>query len=318
MALASSQSAAQILADGIGAILPRWLLAAAIYLPTKTFAAVRRALYLADRLGKQIVQEKIEAAEQGLELGTDVYSVLLHLNNSENTNTAKVLRPEEIADQTAVLLLAGQDTTANTLAFGLLELAKDLKFQDQLRAEIHSTLVADGRNVAYDSMPLLNAFIKEALRIYPAEAISDRVAVQDMVIPLAENITTSTGERMTEIPIQKGQLVTLAIASYQRLESRWGGDAHEFRPSRWIEGTPYKGEAIGPYAGLLTFLGGPHTCLGWRFAILEMQVIICELVGKFEFTLSEEGPALTRFANTLLPTRSGGAKGATLCIRRIL
>jgi hypothetical protein len=41
-----------------------------------------------------------------------------------------------------------------------MELAKNLEFQDKLRAEIHSALGAGIKNVAYDSMPLLNGFIK--------------------------------------------------------------------------------------------------------------------------------------------------------------
>jgi hypothetical protein len=55
--------------------------------------------------------------------------------------------------------------------------------------------------------------------MYPAEAITDRVAVQDMVIPLMESITTSTGERISRIPVRKGQVFVLAIGSYQRLAS---------------------------------------------------------------------------------------------------
>jgi hypothetical protein len=35
-----------------------------------------------------------------------------------------------------------------------------------------------------------------------------------------------------------------------RLESCWGQDAHEFKPSRWLDGMAYKGEAVGPYANL--------------------------------------------------------------------
>jgi hypothetical protein len=45
------------------------------------------------------------------------------------------------------------------LAFGLVELAKHPEFQAQLRSEIHTVLGAD-RSIAYDNMPLLNAFIK--------------------------------------------------------------------------------------------------------------------------------------------------------------
>ncbi|KAJ7107696.1 cytochrome P450 [Mycena epipterygia] len=313
LALSSTQSAGQILAGAIVSWLPLWFLRTAIYLPTAVFKVLRQAKSVAKRLGDQIVREKLQAAKQGLEMNSDVYSLLLTPDK-----TGKMLSHEEIVAQTAIILIAGQDTTSNTLAFALLELAKHPEFQDQLRAEIHSTLGAGSGNVAYDNMPLLNAFIKEALRVYPPVAVLDQIAVCDTVIPLAESITTSTGKRISEIPVEKGQLVTLAFAAYQRLESRWGKDAHEFKPSRWIEGTPYQGEAVGPYANLLSFLGGPRTCLGWRFAILEMQVIICELVGKFSFALSEKDPVRPCLAGTLMPAVRSGEKSAPLCITRVL
>ncbi|KAJ7113165.1 cytochrome P450 [Mycena epipterygia] len=314
--ISSTQSAAHILADAIAERLPVWLSRTSIYLPTAAFRVLRKAKYVVKRLGDHIVREKMQAAKQGLEMDTDVYSLLLNPDKLEKTG--KGLSDDEVAAQTGILLLAGQDTTSNTLAFALLELAKHPEFQDKLRAEIHSTLGTGHTNVAYDSMPFLNALIKETLRLYPAVAIMDRITVRDTVIPLAESITTSTGERISEILVRKGQLVTLALAAYQRLESRWGEDAHEFKPTRWTQGTPYQGEAVGPYANLLSFLGGPRTCLGWRFAILEMQVIICELVGKFSFALSEKDPVRPRLANTLLPTVRSGEKGSPLCITRVL
>ncbi|KAF7369505.1 Cytochrome P450 [Mycena venus] len=130
---------------------------------------------------------------------------------------------------------------------GFWELTRNPKFQDMLRAEIHSNLVMAGPgNLPYDRMPLLNAFIKETLRIYPAEPFTERMAVQDTVVPL------STGQKIVKIPLMKGEIAMVGIASqwFCRLESRWGEDAHEFRPSRWIDGIVSKGEAIGPYANL--------------------------------------------------------------------
>jgi hypothetical protein len=41
-----------------------------------------------------------------------------------------------------------------------LELARNPEFQAQLRNEIHSMLGTGVAAIAYDSMPLLNAFIK--------------------------------------------------------------------------------------------------------------------------------------------------------------
>ncbi|KAJ7480993.1 cytochrome P450 [Mycena latifolia] len=309
MALASGGSPVQILADSIGSYFPTWLLGSLIYLPTSAFKTLRTAKFLANKLGRRIVRDKIDASKNGLEINDDVFSLLLQ------DKTGKALSEREIVAQTAIILVAGQDTTANTLAFALLELAKDQVFQNRLRAEIHSNI---GAGCAYDDMPLLNAFIKEALRFYPTEPLSDRVAIQDTVIPLAQPITTTTGERISKIPIRKGQLVTQAIGSYHRLESRWGEDADKFKPTRWLDGTIYQGEAIGPYANLLSFLGGPRTCLGWRFAVLEMQVIVYELVSKFSFAISEQDPVRTRVTSTLLPAVPSGQKGAPLCITRIL
>ncbi|KAJ6557050.1 cytochrome P450 [Mycena vulgaris] len=317
VALTSNQSAAQILATALGALLPTSVFSAAIYLPTSAFRAIRKAQYLAENLGRRVVQEKMDAARQGLETDSDVYGQLL--NPVQSDSTKKGMSEEAVVAQTSVILIAGQDTTANTLAFGLVELARHPHFQDQLRAEIQSNLGTNPHNVPYDSMPLLNAFIKETLRLYPAVALEDRVALADAVIPMTEDIKTLTEEVITQIPVRKGQLVTLAIASFQRLESLWGADSHEFKPQRWLEGSPYKGEtSVGPYANLLSFLGGPRTCLGWRFAILEMQVLICELVGKFSFTLPKDDPVLLRSAPVLWPAMSNGEKGAPLCVARIL
>ncbi|KAJ6548578.1 cytochrome P450, partial [Mycena capillaripes] len=317
IAAASSQSAGQIVADAIGAHLPTWLVRAAVYLPTKTFKTIRTAKYLGNRLGERVVRGKEELARQGLDINHDIFGLLLDPNRSHKTRST--LAGQDVVDQTPIIMLGGQDTTANTIAFALLELARNPEFQGLLRAEIHSTMSgADNGNIAYDRMPLLNGLIKEALRVYPAEALTERMALQDTIIPLSESIVTSTGEHLSQIPVVKGQVVVVAVASYQRLQSRWGEDADKFRPSRWLDGTVSKGDAIGPYANLLTFLGGPHTCLGWRFALLEMQVVLCELVGKCSFALPENDPVRVRIANTLVPTTSNGQKGVPLRVSRIV
>ncbi|KAJ7853989.1 cytochrome P450, partial [Mycena olivaceomarginata] len=151
------------------------------------------------------------------------------------------LTEDELVAQTELIMIAVQDTTAITLALGLLELFKAPESQDKLRAEIHST-VGGARvgSVAYERMALLDAFIevcRTALKLYPAEPISDRIAVQDTIIPLTDSITTSGGERMPHILINcKGQIVFHVC----RLQSRWGEDVHEFNTSRWLDARAYR------------------------------------------------------------------------------
>ncbi|KAJ7249880.1 cytochrome P450, partial [Mycena rebaudengoi] len=174
------------------------------------------------------------------------------------------LSHDEIISQTALLLLAGQETTANTLALGIRELARNSDFQNRLRDEINAHRgITSGAQ--YEDMPLLNAFIKETLRVYPAVPLNEQIAVEDTFLPLTTGITTISGEKRTKLPIRKGQMVTLALASYQRLESIWGSDAHEFKPNRWIEGTACTGDPVhgSPYSNLLCFFSGPRTCLGY-------------------------------------------------------
>ncbi|KAJ7910383.1 cytochrome P450 [Mycena leptocephala] len=308
--LVSSQSPVQILVDYISTRLPIWVGRAAVHIPSQTIGVLRATKRLAEALGAQVVREKTDAAQVGLEIDTDLYAQLVDRHRSDEN----ALTEDEIIAQTGMILAAGQDTTTNTLAFGLWELARAPDLQEKLRAEIHSI----GGSGAYDSMPLLNAFIKETLRLYPAIPLAERMAVRDTVIPLADPISTSTGESLSHIHVRKGQGVSLAIASYHRQESRWGEGAHEFNPFRWLSGKTTQGDALGPYATLLSFLGGPRTCLGWRFALLEMQVFICELVGKFSFTPPEDDVVRPRFVATMMPTLRDGKKGAPLFVKRIV
>ncbi|KAJ7643400.1 cytochrome P450 [Mycena polygramma] len=313
--LTASQSDAQLLVDGITEHLPSWIWEVLMHLPTTAAKVLRKQRYLTARIGVRAVREKVEAASKGLEVDNDVFSRLLNPDAPDNN---KKLSAHDVAAQTAVILLAGQETTANSTAFGLLMLARLPRFQDELRAEIHSTIGAGTRKAGYDGMPLLNAFIKEVLRYFPAVPLSDRIVSEDTVIPLSEPITTATGERLDKIPVKKGQIVTMAIAAYQRLPSRWGEDADEFNPARWLDGRTYQGEALGPYGNLLSFFGGSRVCLGWRFVILEMQVLLCELVGKFSFAEPEAESVRARFINfNLLPITANGDRALPLRITRV-
>ncbi|KAF7346632.1 Cytochrome P450 [Mycena sanguinolenta] len=233
------------------------------------------------------------------------------------TETNKSLRPEDIVAQTSVMMIGGEDTTAYTLAWALFELAKNSKLQDALRGEIHERPRTSRGDVAYDSMPLLNATIKETLRMYPVRPWTYRVATKDTFIPLSESIISTTGQRLNQIQVKKGQLVTLGFASYQKLESRWGEDSGQFKPDRWIENRVPQSDAIGPYANLLAFSGGSHACVGWRLAVLEMQVILSELIDKFTFSLPAEESIEPRYMTNLMPTNSDGQKRAAFCVQRV-
>ncbi|KAJ6507011.1 cytochrome P450 [Mycena sanguinolenta] len=296
-----------VIANALSAVLPQFNSLKHVVSLLPVFSLLRKARKLATRLGTEVIEERAAALESGMDPGDDLYAYLLRQNTT--------LTKEDIADQTSVLLMAGQDTTANTLTFGLLELARKPELQDKIREEIHSMA-----NSTYDNKPLLNALIKESLRMFPAEALVERIAVQDTVISLIERISTTAGEHIDHIPVRKGEVVLVGIASYQRDKSRWGENPDKFDPLRWVDGRVIQGEAIGPYANLLSFLGGPRTCLGWRFAVMEMQTIFSELLGKFSFALPEDelDDTFVQMAVTLQPSDSNGKKVVPLHVTRLL
>jgi cytochrome P450 len=145
-------------------------------------------------------------------------------------------------------MLAGHETTANSVTWALYELARHPEFQNEVRKEIEATRAqaaqrGDGElSVAdLDSMKYLLALMKvrpavhyvyhggqstrilnpiphsqETLRYHPIIPVLHRAAGRDDIIPLATPQTTKMGEKITAIPVSKGQRVVLSIAAYNR------------------------------------------------------------------------------------------------------
>ncbi|KAJ7756852.1 cytochrome P450 [Mycena maculata] len=310
LAAAFKRSSLTILSDYLFGFIPGFIFNQTIHLPI----AAMRAVSTFRRVTEQYIKQKTEEFQSK---GGDGDNDLLNVIRNGRSGTSK-MTIAELTDQIRILLVAGQDPTSVVLAWSLYWLAANPEFQTKLRQEIKTTTEnAGGDDLDYDGMPLLNALIKETLRFHPPVPITERIANEDSVLPLADEMVTSDGRHVSQLPVKKGQSIMVAIASYHRLEALWGTDAHHFDPSRWLEGNPCKGNALGPYGHLLSFLGGPRVCLGWRFGILEAQAILSELVGSFAFTLPENSCVRSRLSGTEGVPFDAGVKGLSLCLARI-
>ncbi|KAJ7894571.1 cytochrome P450 [Mycena leptocephala] len=299
---ALTRSKSGVISEFITKYTPASVLRLALRLPVDPM----RAIFNFQTVTKQIMEERAQELETGEKEGDDLLSII-YTGSLASSKLGTTLT--DVVDQLPLFLLAGQETTATSLSWCLYQLAQDLDFQQNLRQEILNHLSKSGLEVEYDNMPLLNALLKVT------GPLLERYASEDYILPLSSEIITSTGKRLRELPIQKGQFIYVAAGSYQRLEALWGADAHEFKPSRWLEEDPCAGQALGPYAHLLTFFGGPRVCPGWRFALLEMQVILTELLAKFTFSLP--GDTFVRYAGTQFPSDSEGVKGLWLSVERV-
>ncbi|KAI0319080.1 cytochrome P450 [Amylostereum chailletii] len=238
------------------------------YLPSREYSRFRRFLDFIQDFAKTLVASSSAKGD-----GKDIMS-------------------REVIDQISTILLAGHDTTASTLSWWLWELAKHPESQTKMREEVaavRAKVEARGEtefNIAdLEGMSYMQATLKEGMRLHPIVWELGRVAGQDDVIPLASPVTTKTGEEISSIPVKKGQYIHISICGYNRLPSVWGDDAHEWNPDRFLNMDKAKQTSVGVYANLLNFSAGIRGCIGWRFAVIEMQAIAATLIENFEFAL---------------------------------
>ncbi|KAJ3883015.1 cytochrome P450 [Lentinula edodes] len=215
----------------------------------------------------------------------DVLSVLVRSNVAEDSK--KALSEDEVLSQMATLILAGHETTASTMSWLLYEITRNPKDQERLYQEISNTRerVGPGINLTandYDSMPFFNAVIKEGLRLHPIVPNISREAGSDDNIPLEYPVTSESGERLSHVPVAKGQRISINIAMYNRLTQVWGDDANRWRPERFMN-EKKKDITVGVYSNLMTFSSGVRACIGWRFALMELQAILFSLLERFQF-----------------------------------
>ncbi|KAJ8090208.1 hypothetical protein PM082_018798 [Marasmius tenuissimus] len=289
----------------------------------------RQAREVAREIARELVQEKskeiLDREGKGVR---DVMSLLVKANMASQNERTR-MSDEELYAQMLIIFIAGHETTANSISWILLELSRHPKIQEKLRKEIRekeSQLVSERRSQSgftaddYDSLPYMNAVLKEAMRYHPAAIRILRMAFVDDCLPLSESIKTASGKEINEIPVPKGQKVMLSIAGYNRNKEVYGEDAHVFRPERWLENDDSKkgGTSIGVYANLLTFSGGVRSCIGWRFAVLELQTFLVELISNFEFSTTPECDKIRREAcGVMVPTIEGEVEKGGQCPLRV-
>ncbi|KAI0089033.1 hypothetical protein BDY19DRAFT_947657 [Irpex rosettiformis] len=74
---------------------------------------------------------------------------------------------------------------------------------------------------------------------------------------------------------------------------------------RFISGKTETTVKVGMFGNLMSFSAGMRGCIGWRFALIEMQVVLATLVEKFEFSLASETEILRMPVTLMSPMVKG-------------
>ncbi len=184
------------------------------------------------------------------------------------------------------MLIAGEDTTAFTLAWAIHELCDAPQWLDALRLEADDVIgLAD---VAADvdavgRLAVASAVANEALRLRPAAPFSSATA----------NVDTSLGEYF----IPKGTTILL-LARPQAVDPINFVDPLAFKPERWLDAPsgPHNASAHIPFGS------GPRMCPGRFLALLEMKTLLSMMCKSFNVERAGRAKDVTeRFGFTMSP-----------------
>ncbi|VDC07113.1 unnamed protein product [Peniophora sp. CBMAI 1063] len=280
------------------------------YFPSREYRRFRGYLDFMRTFGRKMIAQT-QINPEGV--SKNIMHVLLRANEADDAGSK--LSDHEVVDQISVLLLAGHDTTALSLSWWLWELSQHPEWQSRVRDEVREVrrkLTERGEEEFsigdLEGMSIMQATLKEAIRLHPVAGSIFRIAGQDDVLPLETPIITKSGKQITSIPVREGQNIDVSISMYNRNPAVWGEDANAWNPGRFMAIRKNGQAGVGLYANTLTFSAGIRGCIGWKFSVLEMQAIAAVLMDHFEFGLppqTQENVIRRRPASLMLPMADG-------------
>ncbi|CAI4056316.1 hypothetical protein N7582_000586 [Saccharomyces uvarum] len=210
-------------------------------------------------------------------------SDLIRAHNNE------VIDYKQLSDNIVIILVAGHENPQLLFNTSLYLLAKySTEWQNSLRQEVES--VTNSKALA--DLPLLNAFLFEAVRLYPP------------LSTIINRCTTKLCKLGADIVIPKDVYVGYNNFGTSHDPKNWGPTANDFRPERWgsdIE-TIRKNWRIAKNRCTVTgFHGGRRACLGEKLALTEMRITLAEMLRQLEWTLDPEWEEKLTPAGPLCP-----------------
>ncbi|KAM6233202.1 ultra-long-chain fatty acid omega-hydroxylase-like [Porphyrio hochstetteri] len=202
---------------------------------------------------------------------------LLLLAKDEDGNT---LSDEDISAEANTFMFEGHDTTASALAWLFYNLARHPHYQARCRQEVQELLkdreVEEIQWEDLSHLPFTTMCIKESLRLHPPVTAVSRRCTQDIALQDGR-------------VIPQGVICLLSIYGTHHNPDIWP-DPQVYNPLRF---SPENGQGPSPMS-FIPFSSGPRGCIGWRFAMAELQVVTALTVTRFCIQLPSRTPPRRR------------------------
>lgn len=220
----------------------------------------------------EIIMDMIAKRRALAEPGDDLLGMLLAASDDDG-----VMSDQQLRDEVVVAYIAGYETSACALAWGLMLLAEHAEIVAQLQTAVDET-------DDLMSIPLLDASVREILRLYPSAPLIPRRAV--------------AGAQLLGHSVPAGTTVLVSPWLIHRNPNVWP-DPTRFDPRRHLDASGR------PRLAWMPFGAGQRVCIGQGLAMMEANLILGRLLRRFT-PLPGRGhrPAQPRLS-TSLSSRAG-------------
>jgi cytochrome P450 len=242
---------------------PQWL-------PTAGQRRARRADAALHRLGAEI----LAAVRADPDRDAPLVRALI---TAADPLTGQPLSDDDICHELVLFILAGHDTTSTTLAYSLWALGHHPAIQDRVFDEVSAL---GDRPLTPDDVPRLGHTVRvlhEALRLCPPGAGTPRLLKRDLAVD---------GYRL-----EAGTVAVISFYAMHRDPKLWN-DPLKFDPDRFL---PERSQGRSRWQ-YLPFGGGPRSCIGDHFAMLEATLALATLIRASRIeSLGDDFPLATPF-----------------------
>lgn len=196
---------------------------------------------------------------------------------------------DDIYANVLTLLLAGEDTTANTIAWAAKYFIDHPDYFARARAEADAVLAPAQSATEYrqlGELPFIEAFANETMRLKP-------------IAPL-NGLETNEGVELLGYYLPPNTPV-IALTRHPAMSPDNFGEPARFNPERWLqpgssESCPHNTQAFLPFGT------GPRFCPGRNLALAEIKIVLAMMCRNFDLALSDPSRAVEeKLAFTMLP-----------------
>lgn len=213
-----------------------------------------------DKFILDFIKERKKSGEQK----DDLLGMLLETEYEDGSRMSN----KQLLDESIILIVAGNKTSAVTMAWLFYLLASHPKIENKVLQSVTGHLGNEEpsiENIRLLDYPL--QVLEETMRMYPVVWLLDREPIED--------------DEFSGVKINKGEDIAAFVYGVHHNPKYWE-DPEKFDPERF---SPENKKKQVPFS-YLPFGGGPRICIGKNFAVMEMQFILAMFIRRYKFELS--------------------------------